>query len=168
MFSLHEFGLAFVALFVALDIAGMLPLYVGMTHAMTKPDRDRITDLSMCVAFVVAAVFAFIGTRLFAYLGIALYDFRIAGGIVLLLLSLADLATSKPEAGTRSSGSTGIVPLAVPLITGPAVLTTIVLQISSRGYAVTLVALSLNYVSPGWGSGARSWSRGCWATTGRR
>ena len=148
MSHLHEFGLSFVALFVALDTVGMLPLYLGMTHAMPKRERDRITDLSMLVAFAVAVSFAFVGEGLFHYLGITLYDFRIAGGIVLLLLSLSDLA-SKSEAETRASGSTGIVPLAVPLITGPAVLTTLILQASAVGYVVSLLALLLNYLL-GW------------------
>lgn len=140
----HPFGLAFVALFVALDVAGMLPLYLGMTRAMSKGARDRITDLSMGVAFVVAVAFVFLGESVFRFLNIAIYDFRIAGGIVLLLLALTDLV-SKSEAETRASGSTGIVPLAVPLITGPAVLTTLILQVSSQGYVVTLAALLLNY-----------------------
>ena len=59
-----------------------------------------------------------------------------AGGIVLLLISLADVI-GNPEIDKRASGSTGVVPLAVPLITGPAVLTTLVLQIRQAGYWVT-------------------------------
>lgn len=144
MGQVHVFGLSFVAIFVALDVVGMLPLYLGMTHAMPKRARDRVTDVSMLVALIVAVVFAFVGEALFRSLGITLFDFKIAGGIVLLLLSLADLA-SKSEAETRASGSTGIVPLAVPLITGPAVLTTLVLQVSSVGYLIALCALAVNY-----------------------
>jgi multiple antibiotic resistance protein len=144
MNQVHAFGLAFVAFFVALDVIGMLPLYLGMTHAMSKPDRDRITDVSMFVAFAVAVAFALVGETLFHYVGITISDFKIAGGIVLLLLSLAELA-NKPEAGTRASGSTGVVPLAVPLITGPAVLTTLILQVNSAGYLITLLALLINY-----------------------
>lgn len=144
MSGLREFGLAFVAIFVALDAIGMLPLYLSMTHAMGKRDRDRVTDVSLLVAFLVAVAFMVGGQALFGWLGISLFDFRIAGGVVLLLLSLAELV-HKPEAETRASGSTGVVPLAVPLITGPAVLTTLVLQVSSVGYGVTLFALLVNY-----------------------
>lgn len=144
MNQVHAFGLAFVAFFVALDVIGMLPLYLGMTHAMPKSERDRITDVSMLVAFVVAVLFALLGETIFHYVGITISDFKIAGGIVLLLLSLAELA-NKSEVETRASGSTGIVPLAVPLITGPAVLTTLILQVNSVGYLVTLLALFINY-----------------------
>jgi multiple antibiotic resistance protein len=136
--------LAFIAIFVALDIVGALPMYVGMTAAMTERERGRVLDVSMLVAFLTALAFAIAGLKLFSALGITVSDFKIAGGIVLLLLSLADLV-GHSEAENRASGSTGIVPLAVPLITGPAVLTTLVLQIRQAGYLPTLLALFANY-----------------------
>ena len=71
-----------------------------------------------------------------------------AGGLVLLLVSLADLIGG-PDVKNQASGSTGIVPLAVPLITGPVVLTTLVLQAATYGYLVTLLSLVANYLI-GW------------------
>lgn len=141
----QQFILTSIAVFVALDIIGTLPMFVGMTSSMSKQDRNRVLDISMLVAFVVAIAFAFAGLKLFAALGITFPDFKIAGGIVLLLLSLADLV-NQPEAVNRASGSTGIVPLAVPLITGPAILTTLVLQINQVGYSITFLALLINYL----------------------
>lgn len=139
------FSLTFVAVFVALDIIGTLPLYVSMTDGLTEPDRKKVCNRSMLVAVIVAIVFMFIGEAVFGHLGIALYDFRIAGGLVLLLISLADLS-GNAEVKSRASGQTGIVPLAVPLITGPAVLTTLILQASKAGYLITLGALLINYL----------------------
>lgn len=140
----HSFLLSFTAVFVALDIIGGIPMYLSMTKGLEVPERNRVVDTSMLVALIVAVVFTFVGKSLFGHLGIQLYDFRIAGGLILLLISLADLLGS-PESEKRSSGSTGIVPLAVPLITGPGVLTTLLLQVSEQGYIVTLGALFLNY-----------------------
>jgi multiple antibiotic resistance protein len=142
---LRDFMLTFIAIFVALDVVGTLPIYASITSAMIKPEKAKIVDTSMLVAFVVAVVFLFLGTAIFRFLGITIGDFKIAGGIVLLLISLTDLV-GQPEVEKRASGSTGIVPLAVPLITGPGVLTTLVLQARSAGYLLTLAALSLNYV----------------------
>lgn len=139
------FSLTFVAVFVALDIVGTLPMYVSMTDGLTEPERKKVCNRSMLVAIIVAIIFMFVGEAVFGHLGIALYDFRIAGGIVLLLISLADLVGSA-EVKSRASGQTGIVPLAVPLITGPAVLTTLILQASRTGYTITLVALLVNYL----------------------
>lgn len=98
----------------------------------------------MLVALIVAFVFMLVGLKVFKFMGIEIFDFKMAGGLVLLLIALADLAGSH-EADKNSSGSTGIVPIAVPLISGPGVLTTLVLQVSTQGYLVTSIALVLNY-----------------------
>ena len=141
---LRDFWFAFIALFVALDILGTLPIYLGMTRTMGAPERRRTLNVSVFVAFGVAIGFLFLGVHIFNFLGITLPDFRIAGGIVLLLISLADLLGYN-EAEARISGSTGVVPLAVPLITGPALLATLLLQAESFGYPITLTALFLNF-----------------------
>ncbi len=142
---MQAFLLSFTAVFVALDIIGAIPIYLSMTRELSSEARNRVVNTSMLVALVVATVFVFIGKSLFGHLGINLYDFKIAGGLILLLISLADLL-SGPEAQDRGSGSTGIVPLAVPLITGPGVLTTLVLQVADHGYWITLAALLSNYL----------------------
>lgn len=142
---LHSFGLAFVGIFVALDIVGNLPLFVSMTRGLSPNKRNTTIDTSMFVALIVALAFAILGEGIFTFLGITLFDFKIAGGIVLLLVSLADLVGG-PQAINQASGSTGIVPLAVPLITGPAVITTIVLQVNSVGYLISITALLANYL----------------------
>jgi multiple antibiotic resistance protein len=140
----QSLSLALVAVFVALDIIGTLPLYISMTHEMEDGARRRVLDTSMIVAFVVALIFLFFGVTIFRFLGITISDFKIAGGLVLLLVSLADLLAG-PDAVRHKPASTGIVPLAVPLITGPGVLTTLILQAGSVGYVFTLIALILNY-----------------------
>jgi multiple antibiotic resistance protein len=135
----------FTALFVALDILGALPVYFGISRSIPADGRRRVVDVSMAVALVTALGFLFLGQSIFRLIGIQLVDFKIAGGLVLLLISLADLV-GKPEHESRVTGSTGIVPLAVPMITGPAVLTTLILQVGEFGYRVTIAALIANYV----------------------
>jgi multiple antibiotic resistance protein len=143
-----EFTLTFTALFVALDIIGTVPMYLSLTSHMAPAERKRVVDKSMLVALVVALVFMAVGQSTFKHLGISLNDFRIAGGLILLLISLADLLGG-PEAAKQNSGETGIVPLAVPLISGPAVLTTLLLQVGTVGYPITIFALIVNYLL-GW------------------
>lgn len=141
---MNSFLVCFTAVFVALDIIGTIPMYLTMTKDLAIPERNRVVNTSMIVATVVAFIFIFLGQKIFHHLGITLFDFKIAGGIILLLVSLADLLGG-PETHQKSSGSTGIVPLAVPLITGPGVLTTLLLQVSSVGHLFTILAMILNY-----------------------
>jgi multiple antibiotic resistance protein len=140
----QTFLTSFTAQFVALDIIGAIPIYFSLTHKMDDHNRNVMMNKSMMVAFIVALVFMLIGLQIFKFMGIEIFDFKMAGGLVLLLIALAELAGG-PEAEKNSSGSTGIVPIAVPLISGPAVLTTLILQVSTVGYLVTSVALVVNY-----------------------
>ena len=142
MFS--TFLTSFTAQFVALDIIGAIPIYFSLTHAMKEGERNVMVNKSMLVALVVALVFMLIGLQVFKFMGIEIFDFKMAGGLVLLLIALSELVGG-PEAEKNSSGSTGIVPIAVPLISGPGVLTTLILQVSTIGYLMTFVALVLNY-----------------------
>ena len=120
-------------------------MYVSMIQHQSPKERTKTIRTSIIVAFIVALVFMLTGQALFKFIGITLSDFKIAGGIVLLLISLADLLGS-PESKNRASGSTGIVPLAVPLITGPAAMTTLVIQAGSYGYPVTIASMIANYL----------------------
>ena len=142
MFS--TFVTSFTAQFVALDIIGAIPIFFSLTHSMGDRDRNVMVNKSMMVALIVALVFMLIGLQIFKFMGIEIFDFKMAGGLVLLLIALAELAGG-PEAEKNSSGSTGIVPIAVPLISGPGVLTTLILQVSTVGYLITSLALVLNY-----------------------
>lgn len=141
---LSDFLTSFTAQFVALDIIGAVPIYFSLTHRMEDDLRKSMVNKSMLVALIVALVFMLIGLQIFKFMGIEVFDFKMAGGLVLLLIALADLAGSH-DAEKNTSGSTGIVPIAVPLISGPGVLTTLVLQVSTVGYIVTTLALFLNY-----------------------
>jgi multiple antibiotic resistance protein len=142
--EITPFLMSFTAIFVALDIMGALPVYFSLTRSLPKRERNEVVNTSMSVAFLVALVFLFVGRSVFHHLGITLYDFRMAGGVILLLIALSDLHGG-PDAVKQTTGSTGIVPLALPLITGPGVLTALVLQVGQYGYGVTILALVLNY-----------------------
>lgn len=145
----REFVLSFMAVFVALDIIGIVPLYMGLTHNMDPQHRTTVLNKSIGVAFSVAVLFGVAGNSIFHFLSISTADFKIAGGLVLLLVSIADLLQG-PESQQQSSGSTGVVPLAVPLITGPSVITTSILQVSTRGYVIGVLSLILNFLFAWW------------------
>lgn len=139
-----KFVYSFIGMFVAMDIIGILPLYLGMTQTLKPTERRRIVNLSIMVALAVALIFTIIGKGIFKALGIAMYDFKVGGGIVLLVMAILDLIKGKAE--ENHTGSTGIVPLAVPLITGPGLITTIMLQVGLYGYGVVLLSMFANFV----------------------
>lgn len=141
---MQEFLYSFIGMFVAMDIIGTLPLYLGMTRGLDVKKRRRVVRQSIIVAATVAVTFVLIGQQIFKVLGIAMFDFKVGGGIVLLVMAILDLIKRK-EADAHST-STGVVPLAVPLITGPALITTVMLQAVTYGNAIVILSMALNFL----------------------
>lgn len=135
--------LAFLPLFVAVDPFGLLPIFVSLTHRLPVKQRAVVIRQSLATAFGVAIVFLFVGRYLLQVLGITIGDFMIAGGLLLFVLAVTELVSPKGVA-ELASADFGIVPLAVPLIVGPAVLASLMLLTNTVGIANTLIGLMLN------------------------
>jgi multiple antibiotic resistance protein len=87
--------------------------------------------------------FLLAGDAVLQFLGITVGDFQIAGGILLLVLSIHDLL--HPDRPLRQPGERpGVVPLGTPMIAGPPVLTTLLTVARTYGHALTLAAFALN------------------------
>ena len=143
MAFLMAVGLAFVPLFVAIDVAGCVPVFLGLTSGVDPARTRRIVNQAMAVSFIIAAVFALSGRLIFRLLSIEAADFQIGGGVLLFCYALVDiLATGRRM--RRDTTAIGIVPLATPLIAGPALLTTIILMVDQHGCLPTLAAVALN------------------------
>lgn len=140
---MREALLAFVALFVAVDILGVLPLYLSLTVDLPVEDRKRLPWQSTLTATAVGVGFLLVGDAVFRVLGVTVGDFQVAGGILLLVLALHDLI-NPGKVLRRPTPAVGVVPLGTPMIVGPAVLTTLVVLVQSHGYAITLLAFSVN------------------------
>ena len=138
-----QVGLAFVTLFVAVDILGTIPLYLSLTGGLDAAARRGLPLQSTATATAVGLGFLIAGDYLFRLLGVSVGDFQVAGGILLVILSVRELLSIGP---TRSHPGTtvGAVPLGTPLIAGPAVLATLVILVQTSGYPVTLLAFAGN------------------------
>ncbi|MBN1517046.1 MarC family protein [Candidatus Sumerlaeota bacterium] len=136
-------------MFVAVDAIGVLPLFVSLTEGINKAGVKAIIVQSIITASVVALVFLAFGPSLLRFLGISLPDFMIAGGILLLAISLSDLLTGEKRLRQTDPESLGAVPIGVPLITGPAVLTTCILLADIHGKPLTSLAVVVNIILAG-------------------
>jgi len=146
---MHSFLLCFVPLFVAVDAIGILPMFLNLTEDVEKKLVRKIVLQSVATALVVAVAFVAIGELLLRLLGITVADFMIAGGALLFGISFFDLLTFNKPHRTVDSDSLGAVPIGVPLIVGPAVLTTSILVVRQQGILPTLFALIINILFAG-------------------
>lgn len=144
---------AFIVLFVAIDIPGMIPLYMSIVHGMTLSQQTYILRQAMIWAALIGTGFFLGGDLVLRYMGVTVADFQIAGGVLLVALSLHDLVVGGQS--TKFTGAmVGVVPLAIPLIVGPAVMTVGIsqIQVQQVSAASTILAFILNLLLL-WASG---------------
>jgi multiple antibiotic resistance protein len=135
--------LPFIPFFVALDPIGILPIFVSLTRDMEEGDRRDIVNVSILTAIFAGIGFLLFGKWVFKLLGITVSDFKVAGGLLLFIIAIVDILF--PEK-TRSFAkeSLGVVPIGIPLIVGPGVLTLLLISASSYGYIPTILCFVLN------------------------
>lgn len=146
---MNDFWLCFFPMFVAVDAVGILPLFMHLTEGVDRQAVRKIIVQSMITALVVALVFLALGRWIFQYLGITVADFLIAGGVLLFTISVIDVITVEKRIAQVDADGLGAVPIGVPLIVGPAVLTTIFVLVGEYGIMPTVAATVANIVIAG-------------------
>ena len=144
--SAEQLVRATLLLFIAVDPLGNAPLFYALTASMTGDERRRIVRRSIQVAFAILAAFALAGDVMLSYFGLTVADLRIAGGIVLLIYGIIGIlgqteATMIREPEEREA--LAIVPLATPLLAGPAAIATVVYVKATAGIYVSLASTAL-------------------------
>ena len=109
----RDLGLSFIPLFVAIDAVGGLPVILAVTKEHTEQQRLKTLRYAIVTAFALGLGFLALGKFIFAALDINSSDFLIAGGIILLILSVREITTGKlvePSVGEQMSG---VVPIGI-------------------------------------------------------
>jgi multiple antibiotic resistance protein len=146
---MKTFWLCFVPLFVAVDAVGILPIFISLTEELELGRVRRIIWQSLITGSAAALLFLAIGKAVFRLLGISIGDFMIAGGTLLFILSVTDMLSVERHMRQVDPESLGAVPVGVPLIVGPAVLTTALLLVDAHGLAPTVAAALVNILIAG-------------------
>ncbi len=139
----------FLPLFVAMDAVGALPAYLQLTEGVAPAQRSRTLRLSVLTAGIVGLLFVPLGAMLMGALGLKTGDFQIAGGLLILVVALREIAWDEKMIMKRSPGHTGVVPIGIPLLVGPAVLATLLL-LKTRFTDLEIMAALLVNLGLGW------------------
>ena len=126
-----------IALLAIVNPIGVLPFFIHFTQGFTRRERQRTSRVAAFGAFTVIAVSALAGLKIIEFFGISLASFQVGGGMLLLMSSLqmlnAQPAESRredlAEGGDKADAgaSIAIVPLTIPLLTGPATISTMII-----------------------------------------
>lgn len=146
---MNKFWFCFFPIFMAVNVIGVLPMFMSFTEGLGRPKINRIIVQSVVTATIVAVIFLAIGKIILDLLGVTVSDFMIAGGTLLFIISLDDLMSMERRWSQIDPESLGAVPLGVPLIVGPAVLTTILILVQQYGPLATVAALIVNILIAG-------------------
>ena len=128
-----------ITLLAIVNPLAIVPFFIHYTHGCTEQQRRRTAWVSAFSAFVVIAVSAVLGVQLLSFFGISIASFQVGGGMLLLMSSLSMLNAQPAESKSTSDeiraaevkaslgASIAVVPLTIPLLTGPATMSTVVI-----------------------------------------
>ena len=136
---------AILALFIVLDPLGNVPLFIGLTEKMNRQKRKRTFHTATVISLILLLIFALVGQQIMTLFGISLYSFMIAGGILLLLISMKTIIFNEKK--SDKTEEVGAVPIATPLLVGPGAITTTIVLLQSYGIPITLVSVLFNYLA---------------------
>jgi multiple antibiotic resistance protein len=133
---------ALSAIFFVVDPLANVPIFVSITTRLDAPERRRVAWTGAVAAWIVLGIFAFAGGLIFQAFGISLGAFKIAGGIMLLLMSI-DMMRAQPsrtrttdeeQDASRAQSDVAIFPVAVPMLAGPGAIATVMVLMSRAAW----------------------------------
>ena len=131
---------SFILFFVAIDTIGNVPFFLSLTEDVKIKERNQIALKSTIIAFFILIVFAYGGRYLLEAIDVSLDSLKIAGGVILLILSIDILFEKRKRRrekrvedalDEKSFEDIVVFPMAIPFIAGPSALTTIILLIGN-------------------------------------
>ena len=140
---LQYFALTFVPLFIVIDAFGNLPFVISMGEDMNKQERRKMVHIAIITATAVGLVFLFFGQFILNVMGISVGAFAIAGGIILLVLSVKHMSTGHMVTAVKEE-MVAVVPIGTPLTVGPATITTLLLLATQFPLYMVLISFALN------------------------
>lgn len=129
----HGFWSVFLLLFLIIDSFAILPIYLAMVQPLARRRRFLVTVREAAIAYAVLLAFMLGGHDILDAFGLDQQALRVAGGVILLLVSIRMIFSNTAEIFGASRGQEPLVfPLAVPLLAGPAAMTTVMLLGSTQ------------------------------------
>jgi len=137
------FILTFVPLFIVIDALGVLPFVISVSEGMSTRERRKMILVATITALIVGLVFLFFGQFILRVMGISVGSFAIAGGIILLVLSIKYMTTGRMVEAIKEE-MVAVVPIGTPLTVGPATIATLLLLATQFPLYMVLVSFALN------------------------
>jgi multiple antibiotic resistance protein len=135
MLALTGYIKVFTAILVIVNPIGAIPLFISMTVNQPEKARRRTVMVSAFTVGVVLIVACVLGESLLQFFGVSIASFRVGGGILVMLLAISmfqaklsgSKTTSEEAKEAEEKADVAVVPLAIPLLTGPGAISTVII-----------------------------------------
>jgi multiple antibiotic resistance protein len=135
MLAWNEYVQIIIAIIVIIDPLGAIPIFISLTADQSNAERKRTAYVASFSVAIILIISCLIGEWILRLFGISIASFRIGGGILLLLMSIAMMnARVSPAKRTDSEaeeahgkGNVAVVPLAIPLLAGPGAISLVII-----------------------------------------
>lgn len=142
---------SFIALFIIVDPVGIVPVFISLLGRFKETERQAMIRRSVIIAGITLLVLTLLGNVIFSILGVSMYSFRIAGGILLLIISVEMLFGRRTKTGISDNlemekDDVVIMPMAIPLLTGPGAITTGIMLFDTAGEMLNRIFLIIDII----------------------
>ena len=139
----------FVALIALINPLGVLPMFISLTQDFSAVQKQRAIRTAAFTEVAVISTCALLGEQIIKFFGISTASLQVAGGLLILLMSLSMLNAQPSGAKTTAEerdeaehkDTIGVVPLGIPLLTGPGAMSTVIVLAGKSHHASDYVAL---------------------------
>ncbi|MEA3119243.1 MAG: multiple antibiotic resistance protein [Paraburkholderia sp.] len=134
-----DFLKSFISLLALINPVGAVPFFLSLTAGQSEAERRRTIRVASISVFCVIAVTTVLGQQIIGFFGISVGSLEVGGGIIMLLMAInmlnAQIGNTRSTAEERdeaeSKNSIAVVPLAIPLLTGPGSISTVIVYAAS-------------------------------------
>lgn len=142
----------FTTLLAIVNPLGAIPIFISLTGNLAVRERKRVINTASITVGVVLIVATLLGKPLLIFFGISIASFKVGGGILLLLMAISMMQaryaqtkqTPEEEAEAEEKESLAVVPIAMPLLSGPGAISTVIIYADASPHAlhITLIVVS--------------------------
>ena len=139
----------FIALIALVNPLGVLPMFISLTQDFTPAQKQRAIRTAAFTVVAVISTCALLGEQIIKFFGISTASLQVAGGLLILLMSLSMLNAQPSGAKTTAEerdeaehkDTIGVVPLGIPLLTGPGAMSTVIVLAGKSNHVSDYAAL---------------------------
>jgi multiple antibiotic resistance protein len=136
MLATNEYIHIFMALIAIVNPIGAVPVFLGISDKYTLQEKKKTIKTGAIAMFVVMVVVLFIGQPILSFFSISIASFRVGGGLLILLMAIQMMRGEQPVSKLNADekeeaelkATIGVVPLAIPTLTGPGTISSVILQ----------------------------------------